>query len=330
MTLSLTDRCDCRCVGCRIWERKKRRELTPREIGDVLRAAPSIRWVNLTGGEPFLRDDLPEIAEAVREALPRLAVFDFPTTGQRTERIVRDVERMAKLSFPRFYVSVSLEGPPALHDRLRGREGAFDRMVETYRALRQVPGVSVFLGMTLSDANAAFVPDALRAVQARLPSGSVPVGWKDLHLNVFTTSAHYYTNEASPLRPPAALRRVVARARRVRERSWRPTDLIEATYLRRLDEHLRTGRSPIPCRSLSASVFIDTAGDVFPCTVWDRRLGNVRESPLYDLLDTEAAAATRAEIARDACPGCWSPCEANPTIVASAPGSLLRGGRGRR
>ncbi len=320
ITLMLTDRCDCRCQGCLIWQRPKGSEMSPEAIGRVLAAAPSLRWVNLTGGEPFLRDDMVEVVRAVREALPQLAVVDFPTTGQRTEVILGAVERMTALGIPKLVVTCSLEGPPELHDSLRGREGAFERMVATYTGLRAMDGVDVYFGMTLSDANADQVEPALEALRRRIPG----VGWGDVHFNVYTESGHYYDNLAGALGPPPALDAVLQRALREREGSWQPTDVIEAAYLRLLPEFLRTGRSPLPCKALRAGVFVGAQGDLFPCTVYGRRLGNVLETPLYELLDSAEAADARAVIKRDACPGCWSPCEANPTIVATAPESLTR------
>jgi MoaA/NifB/PqqE/SkfB family radical SAM enzyme len=322
ITLVLTDRCDCRCEACFIWQRPKGRELTPEEIGRFLAPARSIAWVNLTGGEIFLRDDVADVARAVLAALPHLAVLDFPTTGQRTDRILADVAEIATLGIPRLYVTVSLEGPPDLHDRLRGRPGAFDRMAATYAGLREIPGVRAVLGMTLSDRNEDAVVPALEALRAR----GLDVGWRDLHLNVYTASGHYYQNLGGPLarpRGPAALEQALA----AREASGDPADAIEAAYLRHVPEHLRTGRSPLPCQSLRASVFVSAAGDLYPCTVYGRRLGNVLERPLLDLLGAPEAEDARRVIAEDRCPGCWSPCEAAPTILAGLPASLLTAAR---
>lgn len=325
LILALTERCDCRCEACFIWRKPKGHELSVAEIGAALQAAPWVRWLNLTGGEPFLREDLVEVVEAAAKALPRLAVLDFPTTGQRTERILEGVARIAALGLPRVFVTLSLEGPPALHDRLRGRPGAFENLCRTWAGLREIPGVRTYLGYTLSDANAGHVEEALAAVAARVPATTLD----DLHVNVLTHSGHYYDNLAGDLRPPATVPAAVTEALRRREASAAPQDLLEAAYLRGVAEHLRTGRSPVPCRSGSASVFVQANGDVFPCTVYGRRLGNLREASLGAILDGAEAAAARAVIARDACPGCWSPCEAHPTLLAAAPGSLLRGGGAR-
>ncbi len=327
LTVALTDRCDCRCHGCWIWKKPKGAELAPAACASLLSSVPSIRWVNLTGGEIFLRDDVPEIVEALCAAQPRLAVLDFPTTGQRTERILSDVSRIAGMGVPRLLVTVSVEGPPAHHDRTRGREGAFARMVATFAGLRGLPGVESYLGMTLTRENASRVDETLAAVNAQMPGAARPVDWADLHLNVYTRSPHYYDNLESDVQPPPAPTDAIRQACRVREASASPTDRIEAAYLRLLPAYLRTGRSPLPCKSLDASVFVDARGDVYPCTVYGRCLGNVHQQTLAAILGGSEAEAARSVIRADRCPGCWSPCEANPTILAHAPESLLRGQR---
>src|SRR5207247_9128561 len=142
------------------------------------------------GGEIFVRDDVAAVVAAALAAEPRLAVLGFPTTGQRTERIVPAVRRIAAMGVPRLFVTVSLEGPPALHDRLRGREGAFDRMIETFLALREMPGVHSFLGLTLSDRNAGAVDEAVSAVAARVPG----LWERALAMHVATWTGHDYGN----------------------------------------------------------------------------------------------------------------------------------------
>lgn len=318
-TVVLTERCDCRCEICRIWEKPKGKEPTPDEVAAFLRSASGIRWLNLTGGEIFLRDDVEEICAKAFEAEPRLAVLDFPTTGQRTDRIVESVARIARLGVPRFFVTVSVEGPPDLHDVLRGRPGAFDRMIETYRALRGLRGVKVYLGFTLSDRNADAVDETFRVLAGRIPHFSE----REVHMNVATTSGHYYANLARGVRRPAdpraAIRRVLAR-RRVR---WTPTDWLESTYLALVPRHAATGRSPLPCHSLASSVFVAPDGTVHPCTVYERALGNAWTTPLPEILATSEAGAARLAVREDRCPGCWSPCEAYQTILSDLPRALL-------
>jgi MoaA/NifB/PqqE/SkfB family radical SAM enzyme len=315
----LTERCDCRCEICWIWKKPKGREPSPEDLARFLKDAGTIRWLNLTGGEVFLREDFEQVVLAALDAEPRLAVLDFPTTGQRTDRIVPLVTRIAARGVPRFYVTVSLEGPPALNDRLRGRPGAFENAVATFAALRRVEGVKPFVGLTLSEKNAHAVAETVAAVAERVPGFSE----RELHLNVATTSGHYYDNlEAGVVRPsdPASAIRDVLR----RRRRPTPTDWLESTYLRLVPAFARTGRSPLPCRSLASSVFVAPSGEVHPCTVYARPLGNAWETPLPALLATPEAEDARRAVREDRCPGCWSPCEAYQTILSNLPRALLR------
>jgi MoaA/NifB/PqqE/SkfB family radical SAM enzyme len=319
-TVVLTERCDCRCEVCFIWRKPKGREPAPEDVARLLREAGSIRWLNLTGGEIFLRNDVLEVVLAALAAEPRLAVVDFPTTGQRTERIVADVSRIARAGVPRLYVTVSLEGPPALHDRLRGRAGAFDRAIETFSALRRLRGVSAYLGFTLSEKNADALPAALAAVRARVRD----LADREVHANVVTFSSHYYDNLAAGVARPSDPRRALAALLRSRRaRPFSPTDWLESAYLSRVPRHVRTGRSPLPCKSLRASVFVGASGEVHPCTVYARPLGNAYERPLPELLRSDVAEAARREIEEDRCPGCWSPCEAYQTVLGNLPRALV-------
>jgi radical SAM protein with 4Fe4S-binding SPASM domain len=60
-------------------------------------------------------------------------------------------------------------------------------------------------------------------------------------------------------------------------------------------------------------------GNVYPCTVFDRKLGNIRDYN-YDLkkiLTSETAKKVRKEIEADRCPQCWTPCEAHQMILSN-------------
>ena len=61
----LTYWCQYRCLTCNIWKRKPEDELTTREIQDVVRNAPSPSWLDLTGGELFLRQDIGDVLESI-------------------------------------------------------------------------------------------------------------------------------------------------------------------------------------------------------------------------------------------------------------------------
>ena len=326
LNFCLTYWCQYRCKTCNIWQRKPTEELTTDEVIALIRENPGITWADLTGGEIFLRPDIDEILDAVVTGWRRLALLHFPTNGFLTDRIVKSVERIAGRGPAMTVVTVSLDGDEKTNDEIRGIKGGFKRQIETFNALRRIPGITTVLGVTLSAYNIGRFAETFEACARECPG----LGILDVHLNVAQVSGHYYGNSGlSGMRPdPAAVRRELQEYRRLRGRSRSPAQLVENTYLSYLDEFLQTGRTPMPCHALRASCFIDPWGVVYPCITYTRPIGRLRETgmrlaPIWDAIETTQ---TQGEIWQGQCPQCWTACEAYQSIL----GNVLAGRTGSR
>ncbi len=313
LTVAVTYECHQRCTHCRIWKRGRTDELDVGQWRRVWRsAADTLAWLDLTGGELTSRPDAAEIAIAALEEVPRLALLHFPTNGTDPDAVVRLATAVLTARPHRLIVSISLDGPPALHDRLRGDLGSFDRAIETYRRLRAL-NVEAYFGMTLSSWNL----DALDATAEALAARSPGFLWSDLHVNLLHESPHYFGNDGIKHADPAATRAAIQTLLERRGAPRRLTHVLEHLFLQRLDEYTRTGRSPLPCGALKGHAFIDPTGTVFPCHIWARPVGLLRDHAfsLPAVLGTAASVEARARVTADLCPGCWTPCEAYPTIL---------------
>ncbi len=335
LTLCLTFWCNYRCQTCNIWKMKPRDELTLDEIRTFFRRSPGFLWVDLTGGEPTLRKDFPDICQAVVDECPDLLLLHFPTNGYLTDKVVAAAEavvrrRRGRRRPEKLIVTVSTDGDETTNDAIRGVEGGWRRQIETFRALRAMPGVDVVLGMTLSAANVDHYPVAFAAAARAIPG----LKHKEFHVNIVHESPHYLGNMDLGLRR-ALDREKLAQAteqyRHLRGLSRSPVGYLERAYLSRVRGFLETGRTPMRCHALSASCFIDSWGNVFPCTIYDRKVGSLREVE-YDLSRiwrTVDADRLQQEIWQYDCPQCWTPCEAYQSIM----GNLVTRGRwggGRR
>jgi radical SAM protein with 4Fe4S-binding SPASM domain len=325
LNLCLTYWCQYKCKTCNIWRRKPTDELTTDELRALVRENPHVNWVDLTGGEIFLRPDIDDVLDAVVTGWSRLAILHFPTNGFQTDRIVRSVQRIAGRGPAQTVVTVSLDGDEALNDEIRGIKGGFRRQMETFRALRRIPGIVTALGMTLSTYNLNRFADTFAACARECPGLTVD----DLHLNVAQKSGHYYGNaELDAFAPdPASAKTEMTTYRRMRGAARSPRQLLENAYLKHLDEFLETGRTPMPCHALRASCFIDPWGVVYPCITYSRPLGRLRDTgmrldPIWNAPET---AACQAEIWKGDCPQCWTACEAYQSIL----GNVLAGRRHR-
>ncbi len=312
LTLILNGNCPTRCTFCNIWQTPSPDELAPAEWDRIFRTARHTVWANLSGGEIFQRRDLPEILDAMTARMPDLYLVDFPTTGYFPDETIDACRRLVDRGVRRVLVTVSLDGPPDLHDRLRGREGAHEKACEALRRLRAaaLPRVRAFFGMTLLPENSDHVDETVAAARARIPG----LRARDFHFNVGMQSGHYYRNLDYDARPPARVFDVLKRHRRGR---WDPISFLERAYQKRVPQFLETGRSPVPCAALRASAFVDAQGTVYPCSIYSRPLGSLREAN-YDLaavLSGAEARAARASVVADTCPGCWTPCEAYQSLL---------------
>ena len=325
LTFCLTFWCNYRCETCNIWKMKPRDELRLDEITRFLSQAPELLWIDLTGGEVTLRKDFPSICEAVLENCPDLMLLHFPTNGYLTDKVVAAAEAVVR--HPRrpekFIVTVSTDGDEETNDRIRGIEGGWKRQLETFRALRAMPGVEVVLGMTLSKTNVDHFPVAFEAAKRVVPD----LRPDEFHVNIVHESPHYLGNTDLGLKKDVDRTRLADAVEDYAKRrglSLGPVGYLERTYLSRVRSFLETGRTPMRCHALSASCFIDSFGNVFPCTIYDRRLGNLRDVD-YDLSRiwrSDEAAAVQKEIWQYQCPQCWTPCEAYQSIM----GNFLTGG----
>jgi len=326
LTWALTYHCNSRCRTCNIWQRSPISELELSDFEMFFRKNSFLAWLDLTGGEITLRDDFVEIAQAAIQYLRNLYLLHFPTNGLLTEKLVRGVRNILDVGPRQLIVTVSIDGPREVHDRIRGGKGFFDRAVESLRRLKELESSNfrVFPGMTLSLDNLGLIRETAAMLAREIPDFSPT----DLHINLAEVSSHFYGNEGmNTLFKREALKEV---------QSWRETSglrhlgaigFMERAYQRLAGVYLAGGVTPISCRSGGVSCFVDPEGEIYPCSIYAERLGNLRDYK-FDLTlawKSEKFNKIRQLIKQGQCPQCWTPCEAYQTLLSNLP-ALLRWG----
>jgi MoaA/NifB/PqqE/SkfB family radical SAM enzyme len=319
LTFCITYWCNYACQTCNIWQMKPRDELSLDEIRRFFKRSNRFVWVDVTGGEVSLRKDFVSVCEAIVTQCPDLLLLHFPTNGYLTDKIVAATREIVRMGTEKLIITVSTDGDEATNDRIRGVEGGWRRQIETFRRLREIPGVQVVLGMTLSAGNVDHFPDAFAAAKREVPD----LDYRDFHVNIIHESGHYLRNTDLALRKavaPEALARATEAYGRLRGFGWSPVNYLERAYLKRVRQYLETGRTPMRCHALRSSCFVDSWGHVFPCTIYERRIGSLREAEfdLASIWQSEEAATLQREIWEYECPQCWTPCEAYQTILGNA------------
>jgi MoaA/NifB/PqqE/SkfB family radical SAM enzyme len=311
---------------CGIWQKDPGNELTLDEIDRFFRLANSFSWINLTGGEIFQRPDHNDIFRIVTANCRQLYLLNFPTNGCQSDAIVAGVSRILAQERPaRLMATVSMDGPPQLHDSIRGLPGLWEQAMETYCRLRKLQSdrFSVFLGYTLQKENIHAFPGTMHACRGVISAISA----KEFHINVAQISGHYYDNRgfAGTVSASEARQAMDAILAMRGKQMFSPVALLERRYQKLAATYLETGITPLPCQAANASCFIAPDGRVFACTGHDSPIGSLRDHDmnLHRLWDSPERLKLRREIRGGNCPGCWTPCEAYQTIL----GSLLPIGR---
>lgn len=296
----ITYRCNLRCRMCGIWHTyiadpgKAAKELTLKEIKDFLeknrKFLNGVRHIGLTGGEPFLREDIVEIIRLIRAFLPQAR------TGIQTNGMLEGIEKKLEEIigfYPEFGLAVSIDGTRATHDKVRGVEGAFDRALAIIKYARRL-GIPVTTGMTLSRLNYREIAE-VKEIADRLGT----------EFSCFPAEeAEYFNNESAEFSLDREMKQEVVK---------RLEPFGYHYYMHNL-KLLMEGRrkKSFRCYSGYASLVIDPYGFVKPCILKEKSFGNIRDTTLGGMLNGPEAKALRKSL--KGC-FCWCQCEVSSSIA---------------
>lgn len=167
----VTNRCNASCTHCFFWKELSREkdELSIVQIEKLLESLQGLEQVLLTGGEPFLREEIVEIS-ALFHSIGVQSV-SIPTNGILTERITDCVSRILRsTSLDELKINVSLDGTREVHDSIRNVPGCYDRACETIvrlKDLRQTHrNLHVSVSCVLSQENISNLEEFIRVAGA--------------------------------------------------------------------------------------------------------------------------------------------------------------------
>ncbi len=321
LNFCVTFNCQSRCRTCNIWQMRPTGELTIEEINRFAAANRYFKWIELTGGEPFLRSDIVDIAKAFKEGSDGLYILTMPTNSLCDHVMVESkLKAILELGIPRVAITVSLDGYKELHDMIRGIPGNYEKAIDMFKRLKELrksySNLYFVFGYTLSKLNMGKFQETFDAVKRDIPD----IRYNDFHINLAQLSSHYYNNEGMDIRPnePIVVKEIADFIDR-REPTVSAITIIENAFLRKMLEYAKTGMTPMPSRSLEASVYLDSFGNVFPSIMWDMKIGNVRDTgfSLEGILEGEGAKRAIEEKRKGNEPQHWTSCEAYQSLTGS-------------
>ena len=134
LRISVTDRCNLRCVYCMPTEgvewQTHENILRYEEIVQVVRQAAThgIKEIRLTGGEPLVRRDMLELVRALVECIAAIPGIDDISLTTNGILLLEQIERLAQAGLKRINVSLDTLDPEKFARITRG--GRLERVLE--------------------------------------------------------------------------------------------------------------------------------------------------------------------------------------------------------
>lgn len=165
INLNATDICNSGCTMCNIWKQKRETEFTSTQLTEILtnELFTNLKHVGITGGEPTLRIDLPELFEAVIKAQPNIVGLSTITNCIRENDVIERVDASIEICRKHekdFSMMISLDGVGEVHDSVRGKKGNFESAIRVYNYFKN-KNIPIATGTTISKINVWDVDDML-------------------------------------------------------------------------------------------------------------------------------------------------------------------------
>ncbi len=277
LTLKVTNRCNSRCKTCNVYNDNNNHEMTLEELEKTFsNFKGDIFWLTITGGEPFLREDLTQICRSVYKHIhPR--IINIPTNGilykiipQRIEEILGDCPDT------RIILNLSLDSFGKQHDEIRGVENNFEFAMNAYRQLRKInnPNFTLQIYTTISKYNAKdFVEFSERLTGLKPDNHIIEIAGERLEFNNscmdIQPDLEDYFKAVSYLKKSMLIKKCGGLPRIIRSFRLQYYDLASRI--------LKEKKQIIPCYAGFSSAYICADGQVWACSVKGRKMGNLRD-----------------------------------------------------
>ena len=277
MILYLTSRCNFRCPMCFYLDEIKdpdKEEIAFPELEKMSRSLGRLVQLSLTGGEPFLRHDIPDVVDIFWRN-NRVRYVTIPTNASLTDRVYQTVEKLVT-DYPNtnFRIPVSLDGFPEDHDNIRGAK-SFEKIEATLKVLgrlrNRVDNLTIDINTCYSALNRGKVDGLVDFVADRFDvdnhtityvRGNAEESTKEAAVAEYEQMVNDLRRRRSPKesRPFSSLLRAVMDYQR---------DIIRWTLTR--------DKMYVPCAAGKKMIVVNERADVLPCEILNKKLGSLKD-----------------------------------------------------
>jgi len=306
LILNVHENCNCKCGMCDIWKRPPGSELQLAKVSEYLDSIRKlgVRWVVLTGGEPLLHSHFRDLCLLLKQCDVRLTLL---STGLLLKK---KAETLAELVDE---IIVSLDGPEAVHNQIRGVPQAFALLREGIAAIRALrPDMPIQARSTIQRANFLHLRQTVRTARE--------IGCNSISFLAIDTFSQAFNRELIwPVTVQQALGLSASHVRQLEDEiealieeygdAVRSRFIVEPPdKLRRIARYFRQQLGELPptspvCNAPWVSTVVEVDGFIRPC-FFHPKLSSTADLPLHDAINTEEARSFRRNLTVSENPVC--------------------------
>lgn len=285
-TVIVTYRCNAKCTMC---NRYKEPSIPEEEISiETIKKLPQMYFTNITGGEPFIREDLTDIVRELYKKSDRIVIS---TNGFFTDKIIKLCKE-----FPKVGIRISIEGLEDTNNKIRGLNDGFNKGYSTLKKLVEMKHPDVGFGMTVQDMNAKDL----------VPLYNLS---NELNMEFATASLHnsfYFVESTNIIHDRLMVAKEFENLVNELLNSSSPKKWFRAYFNHGLINYIFSQKRLLPCNMAFDTFFIDPYGDVMPCngTKEKQVMGNLNKNSWDEIWNSKNANEVR-NIVRKCDRNCW-------------------------
>lgn len=248
--------------------------------------------LNVTGGEPTLRNDLGEICDLL---YPKTKKLEINSNGLHIDRLLPIVKK-----YPDMKIRLSVEGFENTNDSIRGEKGGYAKKVEGMNKLIEAGGCDLGFATTFQDENIDEIIDMFKFTQKL----NIELATSALHNGFqFHKNDNYIYNR---LKIGKKIEGLITEMLK----TWNLKNWFRAYLNLGLIAKVLGHDRLIPCTAGSDFIFLDPWGDVYACNVRnDLLMGNLHKQTWHEIVNSPVAKEMLGKV---------SACTQNCWMVASA------------
>lgn len=283
VTFFVTNRCNARCKHCFYWKdlNSHIKELKLDEIKKISKSMSNFLFLSITGGEPFLRNDILEIVELFYKN-NNVRKMNILTNGSLPEKILKVIKQI-KEKCPELYLTlfVSIDNLEKKHDKLRGFTGIYKKALKTINNLKELQKkytkLSLGVAMTYSSFNEKDIIDIYNHIKIKFKPDTINCSYvrgdpkektaKNCNIKNFIKLQKIIKKDLISKKIKGVYDSVIA-------------NIVAAAKFEVSSQLIKTvkeNRNLFPCYAGKINVVIYPNGDISPCEILKDKMGNLRE-----------------------------------------------------